>query len=112
MVRSDTKDPVQNRALAENLARRPSLGGFKFIAVVSDDVPLDDEELLIWGIFTRFDAARDIRPARVETDGAWTRVSPPLAVDASWKPGYPDPLVMDPSVVERVSAHGAADIKN
>ncbi|MBK8127198.1 MAG: hypothetical protein IPK56_10970 [Elusimicrobia bacterium] len=80
--------------------------------MVSDDVPLDDEELLIWGIFTRFDAARDIRPARVETDGAWTRVSPPLAVDASWKPGYPDPLVMDPSVVERVSAHGAADIKN
>ncbi|MBK8126924.1 MAG: menaquinone biosynthesis decarboxylase [Elusimicrobia bacterium] len=108
VVRSDTKDPVQNRALAENLARRPSLGGFKFIAVVSDDVPLDDEELLIWGIFTRFDAARDIRPARVETDGAWTRVVPPLAIDASWKPGYPAPLVMDPAVVALVNAAGAS----
>lgn len=104
VVRSDAKDPARNRRLAEDLARRPSLSGFKFIAVVSDDVPLEDDELLIWGVFTRFDAARDIRPARVETDGAWTRVFAPLAIDASWKPGYPDPLVMDPSVVARVDA--------
>lgn len=112
VVRSDSQDPARNRRLTEELARRPALSGFKFIAVVSGDVPLDDDELLIWGVFTRFDAARDIRPARVETDGAWTRVFAPLAIDASWKPGYPDPLVMDPSVVERVSAHWAADIKN
>jgi 3-polyprenyl-4-hydroxybenzoate decarboxylase len=27
-----------------------------------------------------------------------------MAVDATWKPGYPDPIVMDPEVVRRVDA--------
>ena len=31
-----------------------------FVAAVSDDVDLDDESSVVWGIFTRFDPARDM----------------------------------------------------
>jgi 4-hydroxy-3-polyprenylbenzoate decarboxylase len=69
---------------------------------VSDDVPLDDRTLLLWGIFTRFDAARDVVFSEARLDGAWPRYGGRMAIDATWKPGYPAPIVMDPEVVRRV----------
>ncbi|MBL0058008.1 MAG: menaquinone biosynthesis decarboxylase [Elusimicrobia bacterium] len=91
------------RPVIERLVRDPALSGFPLIAAVSADVPLDDEELLIWGLFTRFDCARDLVPGSARLDGAWPKMSGPLGIDATWKPGYPNPLVMDPSVVEKVT---------
>jgi 4-hydroxy-3-polyprenylbenzoate decarboxylase len=90
------------RGVLERLLKDRRLAGFPLIAAVSEDVPLDDDELLLWGIFTRFDCARDVIPAAVELAGAWPRYQGPLGVDATWKPGYPEPLVMDPAVVDRV----------
>ena len=46
----------------ETLVQRPEYAAVRLIAAVSADVPLDDDELLLWGIFTRFDCARDIVP--------------------------------------------------
>ena len=63
---------------------------------------LDDDELLLWGIFTRFDCARDLVPAATETRGAWTVCRGPIGIDATWKEGYPAPLVMDDSIIKRV----------
>jgi menaquinone biosynthesis decarboxylase len=90
------------RPVIERLVKDPAFAGFPLIAAVSEDVPLEDEERLIWGIFTRFDCARDIVPGGARLDGAWPKISGPLGIDATWKPGYPEPLVMDPDVVTRV----------
>ena len=90
------------RPVIERLVKDPAFAGFPLIAAVSEDVPLEDEERLIWGIFTRFDCARDIVPGGARLDGAWPKISGLLGIDATWKPGYPEPLVMDPDVVTRV----------
>ncbi len=95
------------RELIEQLVHRPEYLGVKFIVAVSKDVPLEDDELLLWGIFTRFDCARDIIPASVESRGAWTAVRGPLGIDATWKQGYPAPVENLPEVIAKVNAtHG------
>jgi 4-hydroxy-3-polyprenylbenzoate decarboxylase len=92
----------EGRAVAERLARRPEYAAVKLVVAVSPDVPLDDDELLLWGIFTRFDCARDIVPAAVETRGAWLSCRGPLAIDATWKSGYPEPVASPPEIVAKV----------
>jgi len=92
------------REVIERLVQRPEYAAIKLIAAVSEDVPLADDELLLWGIFTRFDCARDIIPARTETRGAWLTARGPLGIDAAWKPGYPDPVATPPEVVTIIDA--------
>ena len=72
-------------------------------------VPPDDDELLLWGIFTRFDCARDLIPATTETRGAWTVCRGPLGIDATWKEGYPEPVASPPEVVAKVDAWWAPE---
>jgi len=96
------KDGADGRGIVEKLARRPEYAAVKLVAVVSADVPLDDDELLLWGIFTRFDCARDVVPARTETRGAWLTCRGPLGIDATWKRGYPEPVANTPEVVAQV----------
>jgi 4-hydroxy-3-polyprenylbenzoate decarboxylase len=91
------------RAIVERLIRRPEYAGVKLVVAVSDDVPLADDELLLWGIFTRFDCARDIVPVRTETRGAWLTCRGPLGIDATWKAGYPEPVENLPEIVDRVN---------
>jgi UbiD family decarboxylase len=92
------------RALVERLVRRPEYAGVKLIVAVSPDVPLEDDELLLWGIFTRFDCARDVVPASAEQRGAWLTCHGPIGIDATWKAGYPDPVESLPEVVAGVDA--------
>jgi len=91
------------RAVMESLLKRKELQHFAIIAVVSDDIDVHDKEKVIWGIFTRFDCARDVSFARRQEAGIATRFSGPMGIDATWKKGYPNPLAMDPEVVDRVS---------
>jgi 4-hydroxy-3-polyprenylbenzoate decarboxylase len=90
------------REVVESLVRRPEYADVKLLAVVSPDVPLDDDELLLWGIFTRFDCARDMIPAATETRGAWTTCRGPLGIDATMKDGYPAPVENLPEVIAAV----------
>jgi 4-hydroxy-3-polyprenylbenzoate decarboxylase len=90
------------RAILERLVRRAEYADVRLIVAVSADVPLDDDELLLWGIFTRFDCARDLIPAAVETRGAWVTARGPLGIDATWKEGYPEPVANLPDVVRKV----------
>lgn len=90
------------RELLEKLLRREELAFTKIIALVSEDVCLEDDVSLIWGIFTRFDPARDVIFRHAELRGACPVYDGPLGIDATWKPGYPEPLEMDPTIVERV----------
>jgi len=82
----------EGRTVVESLVRRPEYADVRLLAAVSPDVPLDDDEMLLWGVFTRFDCARDSVPATTETRGAWTVCRGPLGLDATWKDGYPRPV--------------------
>ena len=93
---------ADGRAVIEKLVRRPEYAAVKLIVAVSADVPLDDDETLLWGIFTRFDCARDVIPAQTETRGAWLTCRGPLGIDATWKPGYPEPVANTPQLVAKV----------
>jgi 4-hydroxy-3-polyprenylbenzoate decarboxylase len=92
------------RATLEQLLARPEYASVRILAAVSRDVPLEDDELLLWGIFTRFDCARDVIPAAAEARGAWIACRGPLGIDATWKSGYPEPVENLPAVVEGVSS--------
>jgi 4-hydroxy-3-polyprenylbenzoate decarboxylase len=76
----------------------------KIVAVVSEDVVLDDPVSRLWGIFTRFDAARDVRFRESALRNAWPTHRGPLGIDATWKKGYPEPLVMPDEIVKKVDS--------
>lgn len=90
------------REIVEQLVGDPLLAGLPMIAVVSDDVDIQNKESYIWGVFTRFDCERDI----VFTESKLLGISPiyrgVMGIDATWKPGYPGPLVMTDEIVKRV----------
>jgi len=90
------------RRVVQEMVARPAYDDVPIVVAVSPDVPLDDPDLLLWGIFTRFDCARDLVPRGTESRGAWTAVRGPLGIDATWKQGYPEPVANLPEVIERV----------
>ena len=90
------------RAVLEGLLRWDGLGPVRFAVAVSDDVDLASETSLLWGIFTRFDPARDMMFSRQSFVGARPVYSGRAAIDATWKAGYPLPLTMPDEIVKRV----------
>src|SRR6185295_14099096 len=81
------------------IASSPDL---RFAVAVSSDVNLDDDENLQWGIFTRFDPARDMIFTEQTFAGARPVYRGVTGIDATWKSGYPKPLEMDQSIVRLV----------
>jgi 4-hydroxy-3-polyprenylbenzoate decarboxylase len=98
-VHSKGKDA---RTLLRKLLDKVPLGHHKWVALLSPDLDLKDPVDLIWGIFTRFDAARDIQFVRSSLFGAWPFHEGALGIDATWKKGYPEPLEMKRSIVQLV----------
>jgi 4-hydroxy-3-polyprenylbenzoate decarboxylase len=72
------------------------------VIAVSEDVRLADAENLVWGIFTRFDPARDMVCAEQRFVGARPVYGGRIGVDATWKTGYPPVLTMPDGVVRLV----------
>jgi UbiD family decarboxylase len=91
------RDPRE--VLKSVIASSPKL---RFVIAVSSDVNLDDDENLQWGIFTRFDPARDMIFSEQTFVGARPVYRGVIGIDATWKSGYPRPLVMDESIVRLV----------
>ncbi|HZK75543.1 MAG TPA: UbiD family decarboxylase, partial [Candidatus Kapabacteria bacterium] len=104
VVRSKTagREVIELLIAEDNLEKLPK--GVKIVAAVSEDVNLESELEIIWGIFTRFDAARDV----VFTHSSLVGSSPVhegiMGIDATWKPGYPNPCVMPEEIIRRVDA--------
>ncbi len=92
------------RKVLENLVREAALEGVKIVAVVSHDVDLEDRVNTLWGIFTRFDCARDVVFTGTHLVGSVVRYTGCLGIDATWKTGYPDPLEMPEEIREKVNA--------
>lgn len=106
-IAGDTMLVVQHqgeggRAAAERLVGSPLLDGIKVVAVVSPDIDIDNDVDLIWGIFTRFDPARDVVFSKAEFRRSAPVYSGVMGIDATFKPGYPAPLVMNPEIIEKV----------
>jgi 4-hydroxy-3-polyprenylbenzoate decarboxylase len=92
----------QGREVVRALVTHPALQGVAVIAAVSEDVNLRDRENYIWGVFTRFDAERDIVFTHQELIGISPVYKGVLGIDATWKPGYPRPLSMTAEVSRKV----------
>jgi UbiD family decarboxylase len=92
------------RAVLERLVRSEELGPIKFVVAVSGDVELQDEASLLWGIFTRFDPARDLVVREQTFIGARPVYRGRIGIDATWKTGYPPVVTMDPDIVKLVDS--------
>ena len=90
------------RDVVNKLTKSEELVGPKIIAVVSPDVDIRNQERTIWGIFTRFDAERDIMFAEEKLIGISPLFKGKMGIDATWKKGYPAPLVMSDEIVKKV----------
>ena len=97
------RDDSQARDVLARLVTEYREVGLTAIAVVSDDVRLDDQETVLWGIYTRFDPPRDCVVANARADGVVARWDGPLGIDATWKPHYPKPLELPAELTERVT---------
>ena len=75
---------------------------YLFHVLVSEDIPLDDPVLRLWGWFTRFDPAADMHPAGHTVRANRLVFAFPVLIDARWKQGYPSPVAFDPEVARRV----------
>ena len=95
------------RQVMQDLVSNPLIGAVKIVAVVSEDVDIDDDVELLWGIFTRFDPARDVLFSNSEFKGIEPVHSGVMGIDATWKAGYPEPLIMDQEIIERVDTRWA-----
>ncbi|HEU4365638.1 MAG TPA: UbiD family decarboxylase, partial [Candidatus Krumholzibacteria bacterium] len=104
VVQIDRVGQDAGRRTLEALVAAPALAGLKMIAVVSPDVNLDDDVDTLWGIFTRFDPARDLAFTRASLTGVQPLYEGVMGIDATWKPGYPAAVEMDPATVRRVDA--------
>jgi 4-hydroxybenzoate decarboxylase subunit C len=92
----------EGRSIIEQLVRHPRLQAARLVAVVSPDVDLDDRESWMWGLFTRFDPARDVIFADTTLQGSWPVYRGVMGIDATFKPGYPAPVEMHDEIVELV----------
>ncbi len=91
-----------SRDLIERVVKDPRARSLKAVVLVSEDVDIDDDVELIWGIFTRFDCALDVVFTEQHFVGITPVYSGVMGIDATWKPGYQKPLEMDPDVVRLV----------
>ncbi|MBU2447323.1 MAG: UbiD family decarboxylase [Bacteroidetes bacterium] len=90
------------REILEKLVSLESLKDIKIIALVSEDVDIHNQEKMIWGIFTRFDAERDIIFSEQKLIGISPIYKGTMGIDATWKEGYPKPLKMSPEIIKLI----------
>ncbi len=96
---------ADKEAIRVALKSHSGTGAYLFHVLVSEDVPLNDRRMMLWGWFTRFDPLVDLHPAKREAVGNRLILCPPIMIDATWKEGYREPVAFDPDVQERVDAH-------
>lgn len=89
--RTAGREVIEKLVSESNLAKLPR--GVKIVACVSEDVDLRNDMEVIWGIFTRFDAARDVVFTRSNLVGISPVHEGLMGIDATWKAGYPNPCV-------------------
>jgi UbiD family decarboxylase len=89
--------------IRQALQQDPAARRFAFIVLVSEDVPLTDPIMRLWGWFTRFDPNTDLHPAGRRIQGNRLLLDFPIVIDARWKKGYPRPVAFDPQAARAVA---------
>ncbi len=102
VVQVDRVEEGVGRRAIEALLEQEATSCVKMIAAVSPDVNISDDVDLIWGIFTRFDPARDVVFREVSMKGIQPLYGGTMGIDATWKPGYPDAVETSEEVTRRV----------
>jgi 4-hydroxy-3-polyprenylbenzoate decarboxylase len=104
VVQVDRNEAGRGRTAIEQLVSSGAVDDVPVVAAVSPDVDLGDDVDTIWGIFTRFDPARDVVFREITMTGIQPQYGGVMGIDATWKPGYPDPVEMPDDVVRRVDS--------
>lgn len=92
----------EGKAVVEKLVRKHELQQLTIMAAVSEDIDLTNSESYIWGTFTRFDCERDVTFTNQKLIGISPVYEGLMGIDATWKNGYPETLVMDEEIVRKV----------
>jgi 3-polyprenyl-4-hydroxybenzoate decarboxylase len=108
VVQAERVETDIGRRILEPLVESPHSSRLKMIAVVSPDVNIDDVVDVIWGIFTRFDPARDLMFTKSSMHGVQPVYEGVMGIDATWKPGYPDAVSMPEEIVRLVDSRWGA----
>ena len=95
------------KAALQQLLGLEGLGGVCMVAAVSPNVRLENNAELLWGMFTRFDPARDVLFQEVELRGAWPVYRGRMGIDSTFKEGYPEPLTMTDETRRKVDERWA-----
>jgi len=96
------REVIERLIADENIEKLPK--GIKIVTAVSEDVNLSSDLEVIWGIFTRFDAARDVIFTKSRLIGSGPVHEGVMGIDSTWKPGYPNPCVMTDEIIQRVDS--------
>jgi UbiD family decarboxylase len=96
------REVIEKIIASDNIEYLPR--GTKIVAAISEDINLDSIQEIIWGIFTRFDAARDVLFTKMEMNGISPVYNGIMGIDATWKTGYPNPCIMPEEITSKVSA--------
>jgi len=89
---------------AARFAAHPAFAGWPLV-VVSDDPARAAASAVnfLWTTFTRFEPAADLHAAAARVVRNHLVRTPPIALDARMKPGYPAELACDPDTAATVS---------
>jgi len=79
------------------------LDEFKFIFIVSDDIDINENVDLLWGIFTRFDPSIDMYFSKVDVVKSSVSFEGQVIIDSTFKPWYPKVIEMSQDVKDMVN---------
>ena len=91
------------KKLIEKMFKTPGYNNIRIVAVISEDIDIDDDTDLIWGIFTRFDPYLDVVFESTELKGSAVVYDGRMGIDATIKKWYPDVIEMSDDIKEKVS---------
>ena len=97
--------PGQPAPDVEPILRHGSLDGWPLV-ILTDDAARATRSVFnfLWTTFTRFERAADLHARRVALVRHHPSFEPPVALDARFKPSYPEELFCDPDTARKVEA--------
>jgi 3-polyprenyl-4-hydroxybenzoate decarboxylase len=93
-----------NRKLAAEIATEESFAGWPLVVVVDDvDGTISSASSFLWTVFTRFEPAADVYAARTTLQRHHLSYTPPIVIDARFKPWYPAVVECDSDTEQLVN---------
>ena len=95
-----TRDP----SYGQTLARDPAMSKWPLIFLVDDASIVANNVRFLWTTMTRFEPAADLHASAVNYHRHHPCFTPPVILDCRLKPGFPDELVADKRIAQRVTS--------